>query len=66
MQFVAIFICILLQVSVAFNKFIQTVDEPYICLQINELSSNICIMEYEITVSAKLGSVHLTDYLFRG
>ncbi|XP_028401865.1 vacuolar protein sorting-associated protein 13C-like [Dendronephthya gigantea] len=53
------------KVFVAFNRFIQTVDEPYICLEINELSSNICVMQYEMTVSAKLGSVHLTDYLFR-
>ena len=57
---------LLLKVSIAFNKLVETVDRRYICLDVNELSSNVSIMEYEMDVSAKLGSVHLTDYLFQG
>jgi hypothetical protein len=49
-----------------FNKLVQTVDETYICLEVNELSTNVSLTEYVMDVSAKLGSVHLTDYFFKG
>ncbi|CAB4016267.1 Hypothetical predicted protein [Paramuricea clavata] len=53
------------KVSVVFNKLIQTVDQTYICLEVNEISTNVSLMEYVMDVSAKLGSVYLTDYIFK-
>jgi hypothetical protein len=54
------------KVSVVFNKIIQKVDQNYICLEVNELSTNVSVMEYVMEVSAMLGSIHLTDYCFKG
>ena len=44
----------------------QTVDQTYICLEVNELSGNLSLTEYVMDISAKLGSVRLTDYFFQG
>ena len=49
-----------------FNKLQQTVDRTYICLEIIELNGNLSLTEYVMDISAKLGSVRLTDYFFQG
>ena len=49
-----------------FNKLVQAEDQTYICLEVNDLSANVSLTEYVMEIFAKLGSVHLTDYFFKG
>ena len=56
----------LLQVSVVFNKIVESVDQPYIKLVVSELGAQVSVLECEMRLGAKLGSVHLIDFLFKG